>query len=180
MKKFFQQMLLPLSAMLAILVWVAINNYSDWNYWGFAGYGVLFVGTILFSFFSVLDEAKSKVKYLEQIFSFVLICAFVFGVSFIFLASWLEIRLMITILLCDIVILRIFELLQAQPKRCRKAVYCADAMIAMCALIFVCSYIDGTDTIIAILCMLMSLFSMAVILSLIGYGLRWLWNKLWN
>lgn len=178
MKKIFQKMWLPLLAMLAILVWVAINNFSDWVYWQYALCGVLLVGTFLLSFFCCLEDTKSKIKSLEQIFSFVLVTSFVFGICFIFIGTVSAIRLVVTVLLCAIVILQILELLQTPPKKCSKAVYFADAMIAMVALIAVCSYFDNSETIIALLWMMMCVFAMAMILSLIGYGLKWLWSKL--
>jgi len=178
MKKAFRQMWLPLLVMLAILVWVAINNFSDWVYWQYALYSVLLVGTLLLSFFCGIEDTKSKIKSLEQIFSFVLVTSFVFCISFIFIGTIIEIRLMVTILLCAVVILQILELLQTPPKKCSKAVYFADAMIAMVALIAVCSYFDNSETIIALLWMMMCVFAVAMFVSLIGYGVKWLWSKL--
>ena len=182
MKKFFQQMLLPLLGILAILLRVAIICAATWTPIEWVVYSVSFVGTILLALFVCLGDAKSVVEQVKQVFIFFIIVSFVLFFVFLFMATWFEMRLMLNILLCSLAGVCISETIISPPKQCQLVVYLMDAIFVLIALGMLSTYFaEGVLVGIMMFLMLLRLVHFLIIIAillLLVYFFKWIWQQL--
>jgi len=176
-KNFLQKMLCPLLILLGILIWATVDNANVWEPFEWTVACVLFVGIVLLALWASAANTKSKLDSWEKIFVFLFIGSFALFVCFLFLAEVVHIRLALTLLFVCMAILQVFDYIENPPKKFQKAVLFTDAIVALFALMLVCSYFANSDELLFILWLIICVCVVCLFLTVIGYAIKRIWQK---